>query len=69
MGRRIGTGGTSGVDYLDATSQYRIFKDLWAVRTILVKPDFRPKLKNADFTVIRPKTEDSSGAHRTFQGE
>lgn len=49
MGRRIGTGGTSGVDYLDATSQYRIFKDLWAVRTILVKPDFRPKLKNADF--------------------
>ncbi|GIS41918.1 MAG: hypothetical protein Ct9H90mP14_3740 [Methanobacteriota archaeon] len=28
MGRRIGTGGTSGVDYLDATSQYRIFKDL-----------------------------------------
>ena len=29
MGRRIGTGGTSGVDYLDWTSQYRIFKDLW----------------------------------------
>lgn len=49
MGRRIGTGGTSGVDYLDATSQYRIFKDLWAVRTILVKPDFRPELKNAEF--------------------
>ena len=49
MGRRIGTGGTSGVDYLDATSQYRIFKDLWAVRTILVKPDFRPELMNAEF--------------------
>lgn len=49
MGRRIGTGGTSGVDYLDSTSQYRIFKDLWAVRTILVKPDFRPVLKNAEF--------------------
>ena len=49
MGRRIGTGGTSGVDYLDATSQYRIFKDLWAVRTILVKPDFRPELKNTEF--------------------
>ena len=49
MGRRIGTGGTSGVDYLDATSQYRIFKDLWAVRTILVRPDSRPELENAEF--------------------
>ncbi len=49
MGRRIGTGGTSGVDYLDATSRYRIFKDLWAVRTILIKPQNRPYLKNAEF--------------------
>lgn len=49
MGRRIGTGGTSGVDYLDATSQYRIFKDLWGVRTILVKPQKRPALENAEF--------------------
>jgi tryptophan 2,3-dioxygenase len=49
MGRRIGTGGTSGVDYLDATSQYRIFKDLWGIRTILVKPEKRPTLKNAEF--------------------
>jgi tryptophan 2,3-dioxygenase len=49
MGRRMGTGGTSGVDYLDATSRYRIFKDLWAVRTILVKPQLRPPLVNAEF--------------------
>jgi len=49
MGRRIGTGGTSGVDYLDATSRYRVFKDLWSVRTILVKPQSRPELRNADF--------------------
>jgi tryptophan 2,3-dioxygenase len=49
MGRRIGTGGTSGVDYLDATSQYRIFKDLWGVRTILIKPQDRPALRNAEF--------------------
>ena len=49
MGRRIGTGGTSGVDYLDKTSQYRVFKDLWAVRTILVKSDKRPELINPDF--------------------
>ena len=49
MGRRIGTGGTSGVDYLDSTSRYRIFKDLWAVRTILIKPQERPPLQNAEF--------------------
>ena len=49
MGRRIGTGGSSGVDYLDATSQYRIFKDLWGVRTILIKPQNRPELKNSEF--------------------
>jgi tryptophan 2,3-dioxygenase len=49
MGRRIGTGGTSGVDYLDKTSQYRVFKDLWAVRTILVKSDKRPELIKPDF--------------------
>ncbi|RAH15897.1 MAG: tryptophan 2,3-dioxygenase [Methanobacteriota archaeon] len=49
MGRRIGTGGTSGVDYLDATAEYRIFKDLWAVRTILVKPQMRPELVNSEF--------------------
>jgi len=49
MGRRIGTGGTSGVDYLDWTSQYRIFKDLWGIRTVLVKPQRRPVLQNADF--------------------
>ena len=49
MGKRIGTGGTSGVDYLDATSRYRIFKDLWGVRTILIKPQNRPILRNAEF--------------------
>ena len=35
IGRRIGTGGSSGVDYLDMTTRYRIFVDLWAVRTLL----------------------------------
>lgn len=49
IGRRTGTGGTSGVDYLDSTSKYRIFRDLWEVRTILVKPDLRPILRNAEF--------------------
>jgi tryptophan 2,3-dioxygenase len=39
IGRRMGTGGSSGVDYLDATTKYRVFVDLWAVRTMLVKRD------------------------------
>ena len=38
IGRRTGTGGSTGVDYLDQTAlRYRIFRDVWAVRTILVK--------------------------------
>jgi tryptophan 2,3-dioxygenase len=49
IGRRVGTGGSSGVDYLDATTKYRIFGDLWGVRTILLKTELRPELKNPDF--------------------
>ncbi len=49
IGRRMGTGGSSGVDYLDATTKYRIFVDLWAVRTLLVKRDALPEMDNADF--------------------
>lgn len=37
IGRRVGTGGSSGVDYLDMTTKMRVFTDLWAVRTILLK--------------------------------
>ncbi len=38
IGRRTGTGGSSGVDYLDQTAlRYRIFRDVWAVRSILVR--------------------------------
>ena len=36
IGRRVGTGGSSGVDYLDKTAKVRIFTDLWAVRTVLL---------------------------------
>ena len=49
IGRRMGTGGSSGVDYLDMTLKYRIFTDLWAVRTMLVKRDFLPDPKNPEF--------------------
>ena len=49
IGRRIGTGGSSGVDYLDATTSYRVFTDLWSVRTILIKTELRPRLINPEF--------------------
>jgi tryptophan 2,3-dioxygenase len=45
----MGTGGSSGVDYLDATTKYRVFVDLWAVRTLLVKRDALPLLDDAEF--------------------
>ena len=49
IGRRMGTGGSSGVDYLDATTKYRIFVDLWAVRTLLVRRDALPEVLEAGF--------------------
>ena len=48
IGRRVGTGGSSGVDYLDATTKYRIFKDLWGVRTILIKNSALPPIKSQE---------------------
>jgi tryptophan 2,3-dioxygenase len=46
IGRRTGTGGSTGVDYLDATSlRYRVFRDLWAVRTLLVRAQELPPLE------------------------
>ena len=49
IGRRVGTGGSSGVDYLEATLQYRVFGDLWAVRTILIKREALPELQQPEF--------------------
>ena len=49
IGRRIGTGGSSGVDYLDMTTKYRVFIDLWSVRSILIKKASLPTLKNPKF--------------------
>lgn len=49
IGRRIGTGGSSGVDYLDATAlKYRIFREVWAVRTLLVRKDELPPLRHPE---------------------
>jgi tryptophan 2,3-dioxygenase len=50
IGRRTGTGGSAGVDYLDQTAlKYRVFPDVWAVRTILVQKSELPELENAAF--------------------
>ncbi len=54
IGRRVGTGGSSGVDYLDATAiKYRIFEDVWAVRTLLLREASIPPLANASFYEFR----------------
>src|SRR5262249_45514098 len=42
IGKKVGTGGTTGVPYLENTAGYRIFEDLWTVRTLLVHPDEGP---------------------------
>ena len=49
IGRRPGTGGSGGVDYLDKTLGYRVFRDLWAIRTVLLPKDQLPPLGNAAF--------------------
>ena len=49
IGRRIGTGGSAGVDYLDATAlKYRIFREVWAVRTLLLRKNELPPLQHPE---------------------
>jgi tryptophan 2,3-dioxygenase len=45
IGRRVGTGGSGGVDYLDKTLSYRVFRDLWAIRTVLLQKSALPPLQ------------------------
>lgn len=50
IGRRTGTGGSAGVDYLDQTAlKYRVFADLWAVRTLLLRRAALPPLRDERF--------------------
>ena len=45
IGRRTGTGGSAGVDYLDQTAlRYRVFADVWAVRSLLLRKPTLPPL-------------------------
>ncbi len=54
IGRRTGTGGSSGVDYLDNTAlKYRVFRDLWAIRTLQVRRAAAPELANPAFYDFR----------------
>ncbi len=47
IGRRTGTGGSPGVDYLDQTAlRYRVFNDLWAVRSLLLRRPTLPLLEH-----------------------
>ncbi|MEM9493317.1 MAG: tryptophan 2,3-dioxygenase family protein, partial [Myxococcota bacterium] len=48
IGRRTGTGGSAGVAYLDKTAlTYRVFSDVWATRTVLLREAALPPLRNA----------------------
>jgi tryptophan 2,3-dioxygenase len=57
IGRRVGTGGAgadpgkggSAVDYLDETTRYRVFPELWSVRTLLLPREYLPALEHEGF--------------------
>lgn len=49
IGRRTGTGGSAGVDYLEQTAvRYRVFRELWAVRTLMIRKTALPKLEQPE---------------------
>ncbi|MCC6556527.1 MAG: tryptophan 2,3-dioxygenase [Polyangiaceae bacterium] len=49
IGRRTGTGGSAGVEYLDQTAlRYRVFGDLWTVRTLLLRKPSVPPIEHAE---------------------
>ena len=50
IGRRVGTGGSDGVAYLDQTAlRYRVFTEIWAARTLLLPPDLCPEVVKPNF--------------------
>lgn len=54
IGRRVGTGGSAGVDYLDQTAlQYRVFREVWSARTMLLSPSQSPTVQDRDFYGLR----------------
>lgn len=54
IGKRVGTGGSAGVDYLDQTAlAYRVFKEIWRTRTLLLDPDLAPPPQRREFYGLR----------------
>ncbi|OLS24959.1 MAG: Tryptophan 2,3-dioxygenase [Candidatus Heimdallarchaeota archaeon LC_2] len=49
IGRKVGTGGSAGVDYLDETTKYRVFPELSTIRTMLLPKFTLPELKKPEF--------------------
>jgi tryptophan 2,3-dioxygenase len=50
IGRRVGTGGSDGVAYLDQTAlKYRVFTEIWAARTLLLPKDLCPPIGDAGY--------------------
>lgn len=61
IGRRVGTGGSAGVDYLDETAlRYRIFVDLWGVRALLLRAPILPPVEHEDTYHFRVEDRSSS---------
>jgi tryptophan 2,3-dioxygenase len=48
IGRRVGTGGSSGVDYLDQTSSYRLFPEVWQVRSALLPRELLSEVRHQE---------------------
>ena len=58
IGRRTGTGGSTGVDYLDQTAlKYRVFGDVWTIRTLLLQKSAVPQIANAEDFKFRVEDE------------
>ncbi|HIG86352.1 MAG TPA: hypothetical protein EYQ25_04845 [Planctomycetes bacterium] len=50
IGRRVGTGGSAGVDCLDKTGlEYRVSRDPWAARNLSPRNEAAPSLKGTAF--------------------
>ena len=50
IGRRVGTGGSDGVAYLDQTAlKYRVFTEIWAASTLLLPPELCPPVEDPGF--------------------
>ena len=64
IGRRVGTGGSSGVSYLDKTTEMRIFTELSGVRTLLLPSRFLPELKSSEFYDFKIPTSETTAEPR-----